>query len=41
MKRKAYQKPTMQVVQLENQCNILTGSNKRGRGEDFVWDEEE
>jgi hypothetical protein len=26
MKRKDYQKPTMQVVQLQHQCHILSGS---------------
>ena len=27
MKTKVYQKPTMKVVKLQHQCQILTGSN--------------
>ena len=41
MKKKTYQKPTMQVVQLQQQCNILVGSQRSAKGENFTWDDEE
>ena len=41
MERKAYQKPTMQVVKLQQQCNILVGSQRGAKGEDFTWDDEQ
>ena len=28
MKRKTYERPTMKVVELRQQCHILTGSNE-------------
>ena len=31
MKRKNYERPTMQVVQLKHKCQILAGSAKRGQ----------
>ena len=47
MKRKDYQKPTMNVVQLQHQTHLLAGSGvqsmRSGYGEAQVdtWDEEE
>ena len=47
MKRKDYQKPTMNVVQLQHQTHLLAGScvqsMRSGYGEAQVdtWDEEE
>ena len=35
MKRKNYQRPTMQVDQLQHQCHILAGSNGGLRGQDY------
>ena len=35
MKRKNYEKPTMQVVQLQHKCQILAGSNGGLRGQDY------
>ena len=37
MKRKAYQKPTMTVVVLQ-ECDILAASEKKAFGENFMWD---
>lgn len=31
MKRKEYEKPTMQIVQLKQQCQILSGSGESPR----------
>lgn len=40
MKRKDYEQPTMQVVKLQNQCQLLAGSLlDEISGEDFEWDE--
>ena len=40
MKRKDYEKPTMQVVKLQYQCQLLAGSLlDEIAGEDFEWDE--
>ena len=43
MKRKAYLKPTMQVVKLQQQYHILAGSGEQheASGEKFTWDDEE
>ena len=41
MKRKEYQKPTMQVVKLQHRSHILTTSGKGANGEKFIWDEDE
>lgn len=42
MKRQAYIKPTITVVQLHHQCQILAGSVNNVRGnlgnDDFIWD---
>ena len=40
MKKKNYQKPTMQVVEIQ-QCAMLVDSERKGRGENFTWDVEE
>ena len=45
MKRKNYERPTMQVVQLQHKCQILAGSVGATRGEDYgnaiedTWEE--
>lgn len=31
MKKKDYEKPTMQVIELQHKCQILAGSAKSGR----------
>ena len=46
MKRKDYRKPTMQVVKLQHQCHILTGSveAKRsgyGTAQESTWGEDD
>jgi len=33
MNKKEYQKPTMQVVELQNKCQILSGSVQASRGD--------
>jgi len=46
MKKKMYERPTMQVVQLQHKCQILAGSVRATRGEDYgtaiedTWEEE-
>ena len=40
MKKKNYQKPTMQVVEIQ-QCAMLVDSKRQGSGEKFTWDGEE
>ena len=40
MKRKDYEKPMMEVVELKHQCHILAGSLQNAEGENFSWDEE-
>ena len=35
MKRKDYERPTMQVVQLKHKCQILVGSNGGLKGKDY------
>ncbi len=40
MKMKDYQKPTIKVVMLQHQCNILAASPQTTKAEDFTWDEE-
>ena len=40
MKKKNYQKPTMQVVEIQ-QCAMLVDSERKGRGEKFTWDGDE
>ena len=37
MKRKDYEKPTMQVVKLQHQCHILAGSNGQAGVQDYNW----
>jgi len=41
MNRKEYQKPTMQVVKLQQQCHILAGSNGQAGVQDYNWNDEE
>ena len=41
MKRKDYQKPTMNIVKLQQQCHILAGSTQRAGVQDYTWHEEE
>ena len=41
MKRKAYLKPTMHVVKLQQQYHILYTSKPHGKGEDYEWDEDD
>ena len=44
MKRKDYEKPTMQVVKLQQQCHLLAGSGVEstrtgyGDAEEEVWE---
>ena len=38
MKKKEYERPTMQVVQLKQQPQLLAGSNNL---EDYNWNDEE
>ena len=40
MKKKNYQTPAMQVVEIQ-QCAMLSASEPKGRGENFTWDVEE
>ena len=40
MKKKKYQKQTMQVVEIQ-QCAMLIASESKGSGEKFTWDEDE
>ena len=40
MKKKNYQKPTMQVVEIQ-QCAMLVDSERKGKGENFTWDGDE
>ena len=41
MKKKNYQKPTMQVVEIQ-QCAMLSASeSQQGSGEKFTWDGDE
>ena len=35
MKRKDYERPTMQVVRLKHKCQILAGSNGGLRGQNY------
>ncbi len=45
MKKKMYERPTIQVVQLKHKCQILAGSVGATRGEDYgdaieeTWEE--
>ena len=39
MKKKEYNKPTMEVVELQRQCHILAGSQPSANGEDFIWNQ--
>ena len=41
--KKAYMKPSMRIVQLQHQCQILAGSlpasqGLKGTPEDLIWD---
>ena len=40
MKKKNYQTPAMQVVEIQ-QCAMLVASERKGSGENFTWDEDE
>ena len=37
MKKKLYEKPTMQIVQLKQQPQLLAGSNGGGDLNDYNW----
>ena len=37
MKRKEYERPTMQVVKLKQQPQLLTGSNGQATVQDYNW----
>ena len=41
MKRTDYQKPTMKVVELRQQCCILTGSGQSSASMNVTYEEEE
>ena len=41
MKKKLYEKPTMQVVKLQSHCNILAGSNGEAGLTDYTLENEE
>ena len=41
MRRKDYEQPTMQVVQLEHQAHLLAGSEKVSATMDSEWEEED
>ena len=41
MKRKDYEKPTMQVVELKQQPQLLVGSNGQAGVQDYNWNNEE
>ena len=42
MKRKDYQKPTMEIVQLQHQTHLLAGSDMNVRSTmDTEWEEED
>ena len=36
MEKRDYEKPTMQVVKLQQRCRILSGS--KTKGENYEWD---
>ena len=40
MKKIVYQEPTIKVVKLQQQFNILATSQTSAKGENFEWDEE-
>jgi hypothetical protein len=40
MKRKNYEKPTMDVVEVNHQQHLLTGSDSVSATMDGTWDEE-
>jgi len=37
MKKKEYERPTMQVVQLKQQTQLLAGSSGNGTLDDYNW----
>ena len=41
MRKKDYEKPTAQVVKLEDDCDILAGSSVQVGVQDYDWFEEE
>lgn len=41
MKRKDYQKPTMQVVKLQHQAHLLQASGKVNATMNSTWEEED
>ena len=41
MKKKLYEKPTMQVVQLKQQSQLLAGSNGQAGVQDYNWNNED
>ena len=41
MKRKEYERPTMQVVELKQQPQLLAGSNGQAGVQNYNWNDEE
>ena len=41
MKRRKYEKPTTTVVKLQQQCKVLTGSERSAKGQGFTWDNDD
>ena len=41
MKKKLYEKPTMQIVQLKQQPQLLAGSNGQTGVQDYNWNNED
>jgi len=41
MNRKSYQKPTMDVVKLQQQAQLLAGSNGSAGVDNYTWHDEE
>lgn len=40
MKRKKYERPTMDVVEVKQQAQLLAGSNGQAGVQDYIWNEE-
>ena len=41
MKKKEYERPSMQVVQLKQQPHLLAGSNDQAGVQDYNWNNED
>jgi len=37
MEKKIYDTPTMDIVELEQNCQILDGSNGKGGTQNYIW----